>query len=380
MNIRLFAPFLGEEELKEIADSFNASWIGLGPKVQEFEKKFSEFTRMKSAIAVNSATSALHLAVSAFKFPSGKKVLVPAITFASSAFAPVYNGLEPVFVDVNEDDVTMSVDDLLEKCDKDCVAVIPVHYAGQPVKMDLVSEIAKKYNLKIIEDCAHTIGGYYKGKLLGNWGDIGCFSFEEKKAMTTGDGGMICSDDIELIRSLKSSRWLGIDKDTWLRVDSYTNADLADVKHWYYEINDLGFKYNMNDLAASIGLVQLKKLNDMNLRRSKLIEYYLNRMKELNIIKPLLPFQPEKYNYWIFGIRCNKRDELIAYLKKNGVATSVHYIPLTLHGFFKKWYNKCIVSEKIWQTFITLPLHYRLTFKEIDYIIDKLKYFEINYL
>jgi perosamine synthetase len=376
MNIRLFKPCLGEEELNNIKDAFKRSWIGLGPKVSEFETEWSKYIGCKSSIGLNSATAALHLAITSFKFPAGKKVLVPAITFASTAFAPIYNGLKPVFVDVDEDTISISVEDIRKKFTKDCVAIMPVHFGGHPAQMDLIVEFAKEKNLKIIEDCAHTVGSSYKGKKLGLWGDIGCFSFEEKKAMTTGDGGMMCSDDEELIAPMKACRWVGIDKDTWKRVEGYTDKQANDAKHWYYEIASLGFKYNMNDLSASIGLAQLKKLDWMNSERSKHIKRYIDGTKNLKHIKLLMPFEPDNNNYWLFGVRCKKRDELIMHLKSKGIATSVHYVPLMLFPYFKKWDNGCATSKRIWNTFITLPLFVELTEKEIDYIIDALVEFD----
>lgn len=373
MNVRLFAPHLGDDELNEIKDSFKKSWVGLGEKVAIFERDFCDYLNCKSSIAVNSATAALHLSLSVFRFPRGKKALVPDITFASTAFAPIYNGLEPVFVDVNRDDVSISVEDLEKKWDKDCVAVLPVHYGGQPAHMDEITEFAKIKNLKVIEDCAHTIGAEYKRKKLGLWGDIGCFSFEEKKAMTTGDGGMICSNDASLISSLRSKRWLGIDRDTWKRVNHNTEDD---SKHWYYDINDLGFKYNMNDLSASIGIVQLRKLDEMNGIRSGIISKYIDGMKLLNHIKPILPYEPFKYSYWLFGARCEKRDDLIRFMKKNGIATGVHYVPLNIVNYFKQWYSKCETAEEIWKSFVTLPLHVQLTDDEISFVLEKLYEFE----
>ena len=376
MSIRLFAPYLGEEELDEIRDSFKKSWVGLGEKVAKFESAFSEFQGCRHSIGVNSATAGLHLSLNAFKFGKGKKVLVPDITFASTAFAPIYNGLDPVFVDVNEDSVTISLEDLEKKYSNDCVAVMPVHYGGQPAEMDRITEFAKIKNLKVIEDCAHTIGASYKGKKLGLWGDIGCYSFEEKKAMTTGDGGMICTNNDELAERIKAPRWLGIDKDTFKRSAGYTAQDELDVKHWYYDINELGFKYNMNDLSASIGIVQLKKLDWMNKRRSEIIRRYLDLIKDLKNIKPILPFEPEKYSYWLFGIRCQKRDALIKFLKSRKIATGVHYVPLTLVNYFQHWKSDCAVSERIWNEFITLPLHVMLTDDEIQYVVESLHEFE----
>jgi len=379
MNIRLFAPYLGEDEINEIRDAFNRSWVGLGEKVNKFEIDFSDFIGCRRSIAVNSATAGLHLAVSVFSFKEGKKVLVPDITFASTAFAPIYNRLNPVFVDVNNDDITMSIEDLENKYDKDCVAIIPVHYGGQPAKMELIIEFAKQKNLKVIEDCAHTVGTEYKGVKLGLWGDIGVFSFEEKKAMTTGDGGMICSNDEELIKVLIPRRWLGIDKDTWKSSFDYINPNSYNTRHWYYDINDLGFKYNMNDLAAAVGIVQLKRLSWMNSVRSKRIKEYLQVFSRLKHIKPLLPFNPDENSYWLFGVRCEKRDELILHLKTNGIATGVHYYPLNMLKYFREWYSPCPIAEKAWESFVTLPLHVHLTSEEIEYISEKLVSFEKEY-
>ncbi|MBI5403576.1 MAG: DegT/DnrJ/EryC1/StrS family aminotransferase [Ignavibacteriae bacterium] len=379
MNVRLFKPSLGEEELNNIKDSFDKAWIGLGPKVARFEKEWCGYIGCKSSIGLNSATAALHLALTSFGFREGQKVLVPAITFASTAFAPVYNRLEPVFVDVDEDTVSISMEDLERKFSKDCVAVMPVHFGGHPANMDMIIDFAKSKKLKVVEDCAHTAGSSYKGKKLGTWGDIGCFSFEEKKAMTTGDGGMMCSDDEELIAPMKACRWVGIDKDTWKRVEGYTDTKALDAMHWYYEIASLGFKYNMNDLSASIGLAQLKKLDRMNADRSRHIERYMEGIRDLKNIKPLLPFSPDKNSYWLFGVRCEKRDELIIHLKSKGIATGVHYVPLMLFPFFKRWDNGCSISKRIWKEFITLPLFADLKNEEIDYVLESLKEFDRKY-
>jgi perosamine synthetase len=190
--------------------------------------------------------------------------------------------------------------------------------------------------------------------------------------MTTGDGGMMSSDDIELLDYIKPARWVGIDKDTWKRHSSTNSGDVADAMHWYYEISILGFKYNMNDLAASIGLAQLKKLPAMNKRRSELIRKYLDGIADLKNIRPLLPYEPEKYVYHLFGIRCTPREKVILHLKSKGIATGVHYVPLNTFPFFRKWNNKCDVAEKIWKTFVTLPLHSELTDHELNYILDAL--------
>ncbi|MBI4648420.1 MAG: DegT/DnrJ/EryC1/StrS family aminotransferase [Bacteroidia bacterium] len=374
MNIRLFKPSIGEEELEMIREAFDRSWIGLGPMVEEFEKQWAEFIGCKIAIGLNSCTAALHLALRTFNFPEGKKVILPSLTFSATASAILYNRLIPVFVDSDPVTLGISLEDLERKHDSDCVAVIPVHYAGHPVPMDKLTSWAKGKKLRIIEDCAHTAGGIYQGKALGTWGDIGCFSFEEKKLMTTGDGGMLVSDDPELLKDIKAMRWVGIDKDNWKTAQAYTSAN-KDAMHWFYEINLLGYKYNMNDLAASIGLAQLKKLPEMNKRRSEIIRKYLDDIKKINGIKPLLPFEPEKYVYQMFGIRTEKRDELMIYLKSKGIATGCHYTPLSIQPLFKKWGNNCPFIEQEANKFITLPLHADLTKEVVDYIIQKISEF-----
>jgi len=268
----------------------------------------------------------------------------------------------------------LDINDLENKYDKDCVALMAVHYAGHPLPMDDIIKWADDRDIRIIEDCAHCAGGIYKKKYLGTWGDVGCFSFEEKKLMTTGDGGMICSNNVKLLDQIKARRWVGIDKDNWKTAKKYTAAN-KDALHWFYEISLLGYKYNMNDLAASIGLVQLKKLTKMNTHRSKAIEKYMDGIKKIEGIEPLLPYKPNDYCYWLFGIRSDDRDSLILYLKSKGIATGCHYTPLSLQPLFKPYISDCQYIEKEHERLITLPLHAELKNSEIDYILEALNDF-----
>lgn len=375
MNVRLFKPSVGEEELENIRDAFQRSWIGLGPRVNEFEDAWKHFVGAEVAIGVNSATAALHLAVSSFGFPEGKKILVPSMTFAATATAILYNRLTPVFVDSDPITLGISLEDLERKYDEDCVAVMPVHFTGHPVPMEKLMPWARERGLKVIEDCAHTAGAVYRGKVLGTWGDIGCYSFEEKKLMTTGDGGMLVANDPELVKDVKAMRWVGIDKDNWKTAQEYTAAN-RDAMHWFYEINVLGFKYNMNDLAASIGLAQLKKLPAMNARRSTLIQRYMEGIADVPGVEPLLPFEPDNYCYQMFGVRADRRNELIVHLKSNGIATGCHYTPLSLQPLFSPWGHNCPFIEPEHNRFITLPLHADLTDEEVDYVVENIKAFE----
>lgn len=376
MNIRLFKPSLGKEELDNIKEAFDRSWIGLGPNVNQFEEQWANYVGAKTSVGLNSATAALHLALKVFNFPKGKKVLVPSLTFSSTASAVLYNDLIPVFVDSDPVTLGMDLEDMKSKYDKDVVAVMPVHYAGHPVPMDELMPWAREKGLKVIEDCAHTDGSMYKESPLGLWGDIGCYSFEEKKLMTTGDGGMMVTNQPELFKDVKAMRWVGIDKDNWKTAQKYTDTH-KDAMHWFYELNVLGYKYNMNDLSAAIGLAQLKKLPGFNARRAEIIQKYMEGIKGLENIKPLLPYEPGKYTYQMFGVRAEKRDELMIYLKSKGIATGCHYTPLSVQPLFKQYGNNCPFIEQEANKFITLPLHADLNNEEIDYIIYHLKEYRI---
>lgn len=376
LQVRLFKPSVGKEELANIQEVFDRAWLGLGPLVGEFEREWNRYIGASSSVGVNSGTAALHLALTAFGFPEGAKVLVPAMTFVATASAVLYNRLEPVFVDADPVTLSLSLEDLERKITPDCVAVMPVHFAGHPVPMDRLLEFARRHHLKVIEDCAHCAGGAFNGKKLGTWGDIGCFSFEEKKSMTTGDGGMITSDQPDLVEPLRANRWVGIDKDTWKRNAGYTDAHATDTRHWYYEVAVLGYKYNMNDLMAAIGLAQLKKLDRMNERRSAIIRRYLNGLEGCRAVQPLLPYHLENSAYWIFGVRCQRRDQLLLYLKGRGIATGVHYTPISMHPLFHRYSSPIPRAQEIYETMLTLPLHADLTDEEVDYVVDAVRQFD----
>lgn len=357
-----------------VQEVFEHSWVGLGPKVAKFEKAWENHLGCSEAIALNSATAALHLALAVFNFPPGKKVLVPALTFSSTASAVLYNQLEPIFVDSDPETLCMDFKDLCLKYDKDCVAVIPVHYSGHPVEMEKLVPWAREKGLRIIEDCAHTTGSNYKGTMLGRWGDISCFSFEEKKLMTTGDGGMMCANDPDILKNVRAMRWVGIDKDNWKTAQKYTSHDRS-VRHWFYEINRLGYKYNMNDLAAAIGLIQLEKLPNMNQKRAGLIALYVQELSLIPEVELLVPYDYKSHIYQIFGIRLDRRDELMLHLKEKEIATGCHYTPLSIQPLFEKWGGNCPYIEKEHERFITLPLHVGLSTDDVIYISKSIKDF-----
>lgn len=375
-NIRLFKPSLGNEEIQAIKKVFKRSWIGFGPEVKKFESSFSKFIGLKYSVGVTSCSAALHIALASKNFKKKKKVLVPAMTFSATAAAALYNGLDPVFVDINEYDLNINFDDLKKKYSKDCVAVIPVHVGGHPCEMEKIIPWAKKKNLLVIEDCAHTIGGIYKGKMLGTWGDVSCFSFEEKKMLTTGDGGMICTNNKSLAIKFRSLSFHGWNRDPWSRYKKSLSKKNLNERHWYYQITDLGFKYNMNDLMAAIGQAQLKKLNSFNLKRNLGVKKYLNGIQDCKNIKPYFLKKYKKIAYWMFAIRSKKRDQLITFLKKRGIATSVYWIPVPMHPLYKKFKSRIPVTKRVWRELVTLPLFSDIKKEEINYVIKYIKEFD----
>lgn len=367
-KIRLFKPALGKPELKEIKKVFDKSWIGYGPKVKEFEKVWCKYFNVKYAVGVNSCTAALHTALAANKFKKGKKVLVPSISFSATAAVVLYCDLIPVFVDINEYDLNMNFHDLENKYSKDCVAIIPVHFGGHPCEMEKIIPWANKKKLIVIEDCAETCGGSYRGKKLGTWGDFGCYSFEEKKIMTTGDGGMITTNNKKKSLLLKSFSFHGWDKDPLLRHKKSLSKNKIKTNHWDYDIREIGYKYNMNDLMASIGISQFKKLNWLNSSRSNLIKVYKKELSKSDNIKFSFPYNLKNASYWMMSIRNKHRDKLIKFLKKKGVASSVHLKPLPLLSVYKKFNAKIPTARRVWKELISLPLFPELKVNQVKKI------------
>ena len=376
-NIRLFKPSIGNEELSNIKKIFKTAWLGYGDKVNEFENKFSKFIGRKYAVGVNSGTAALHLALLSQDFKKGKKVLIPSITFSATAAAVLYCGLIPVFVDVNQNDLNINLEDLKKKYTKDCVALICVHMGGHLCLMDKIQPWAKKKKLFLVEDCAETCGATYKNKKIGNWSDISCFSFEEKKIITTGDGGMLVLDKKKDYEKLKSLSFHGWDIDPWRRHKLSFEKKKLSTKHWNYEIKNLGYKYNMNDLMAAIGLAQFKKINLLNKKRENILKKYLKGIKDCKYISPTYPYKLKNSSYWLFSVNCEFRDDLITFLKKKNISTAVHFVPLPLNYLYKKYKKgKLENAYKNWKKIVSLPFFPDLESKNINYIIKCLKTFD----
>ncbi len=380
--IQVFKPSFGEEELEALREPFRTGWIGLGPKTTEFEGKFASYVGAKHAVALNSATAALHLALASLKLGEGDEVLVPAITFVSTAHSVMYVGATPVFVDVCPDTLCIDVEDMGRKISERTKAVIPVHYGGHPCEMDEVLELAREHGLLVIEDAAHACGAEYKERKIGNIGDATCFSFQAIKNLAVGDGGMVTTNHLEIMRSLKRLRWVGIDKSTWERTEDViqllkTGASKHIAYSWYYEVKELGYKYHMNDIAAAIGIVQLEKLDRNNARRGEIVKRYNDAFRGISWIESPIDKKYVRNAYHNYVIKTPYRDDLCIYLKERGIATGVHYMPVHLHPYYRTRIEASApVAESIWTRLLTLPLYPDLTEAQVEYIIDSVKSFK----
>jgi len=260
-------------------------------------------------------------------------------------------------------------------------AVIPVHYGGHPCEMDEIMEIAHKEGLIVVEDAAHACGSEYKKRKIGSIGDATCFSFHAVKNLATGDGGMITTDNKEVYELLKRLRWVGIDKSTWERTEAIEEAMKSERKEygrygWYYEVNELGYKYHMNDIAAAIGLVQLKKLEKTNQRRREIVESYNQAFEDIGWLATPVERGYIKSAHHNYVIKTPYRDELNLYLRDKDIATGVHYMPIHLHPYYKGKHNANVpVAERIWKQLLTLPLYPDLRDVDVQTVIDAIKSF-----
>lgn len=365
MTIYLFKPCMGKEEMEAVNKVIESGWIGLGPITAEFEKKFSEYIGVPHSVGLNSATAALDMSMKILNIRHGDEVLVPTMTFVSTAHAVAYNLAYPKFVDIDPVTLDIDLEDLQRKITSRTKAIIVVHYGGRPVNMDKVMEIAKAKKLNVVEDAAHACGASYKGRKVGSLGDIGCFSFHAVKNLATGDGGMITLKDKDLANRSKKLRWLGIDKGTWDR------SKLDRSYWWEYFVDEIGLKNHMHDMAAAMGLVQLKKLDSMNGRRKEIAEMYTKAFKSVPAIEtPVMDDKDCQSSWHIYHIKYDKRDELSRHLDASGIQTGVHYKPIHLYSCYGNT-PSLPVAEKVFKRILSLPMHPNLTNSDVEMIIDK---------
>ena len=357
---------IGDEEINEVIDTLKSGWLTMGPKTIEFEKRFSELVNVDFAISMNSATACLHLALKAIGLKEGDEVILPTTTFVSTAEVVTYFNAIPVLCDVNAHDHNIDVSKIESLITNNTKVIIPVHFSGIPCDMDEIHAIAQKYNLRVIEDAAHALPSEYKGRKVGALSDITCFSFYATKTLATGEGGMATTNNEEYAASMKKNRLHGISKDAWNRY--------SEKGHWYYEVVDNGYKYNMTDVAASLGLVQLKRLDEMNLKRAKIAQRYNEGFKNNSKIKCLEFDESLKSSWHLYVIKVSNRDSLMAKLKESGIGTSLHFIPVHHHPYYKSTYNynegNYPAANKAYNESISIPIFPDMTIEDVDHIID----------
>lgn len=373
-KIPFAVPDITDDDISEVVEAMKSGWISKGPRVIEFEKKVADFLGVNSEniVACNSGTAALHLAVLALGLHDGDEVIVPSLTFCSTVNVIEHVGAKPVFVDINEEDYCIDVTQIEEKITKNTKAIIAVHYGGSVADIERISEICNKYNLVFIEDAAHAFTSKYDDKYIGNYGDFVCFSFYATKNITTGEGGMLVIKDPKYISKSRQLCWHGIDKNSW---DRYVCAG-----NWGYSVLDHGYKYNMTDIQAALGISQLKRAEEMKNKRRYLFKKYIEELSELEcyIKLPILDREKVENSCHLFPVVLKEnspisRDEFIDRMKELGVCLSVHYIPVHMHPYYQKYNAKLPKTEKVFKGIVSLPLFSGLKEEDLMYIVQCIK-------
>lgn len=363
-------PSIGEEEISGVVDTLRSGWLTMGPKTIEFEQLIAEYTGSKHAIAVNSCTAALHLSLQCLKIGRGDEVITTPFTFAATGNTIVNTGARPVFVDIKRDTYNIDPEKIEERISANTKAIIPVHYAGQACDIKAIVDIAEDRGIFVIEDAAHAIGSEYDGKKIGSFGTTTCFSFYATKNMTTGEGGAITTEDDALADELRVMRLHGISKDAWNRY--------SEKGKWYYEIENAGWKYNMTDIQAALGIPQIKKLDGFIETRRRYAHIYNDSLGEIR--EAITPFEDPRarhiYHLYPLLLDGPNRDGFMEKMNAKGIGCSVHFIPLHLHpyyrsmGFKKGDYPN---AEWVYEREVSLPLYPKMTPEDVDYVVNSVK-------
>jgi len=372
-KVPFYFPWISKEDKKAVLEALGSRWLTGGPRTREFEEMFANYIGTKYAIAVNSCTAALHLAMRALNIGPGDEVIVPVFTFAATANAPLFVGAKPVFADIDEKTFNISIEDIENKITEKTKAIIVVHYGGQPCDMKEIMQIANQHKIHIVEDCAHSLGAEYMGQKTGSIGVIGCFSFYPTKIITTLEGGMVTTNDEKIAKRIAILREHGMTKGAFEREKRAT---------WRYNVVDLGYNYRLNEVQAAIGISQLKRIDEINKRRIEAAHYYTQKLKEIRGI--ITPYEAKDriHVYHLYAIRVVRqenginRDKLYKRLSAKGIGLSVHYIPLHLLTFYKKMLKYKTGdfpnAEKVYKEIMSLPLYPTLKKAQIDYITEQI--------
>jgi len=386
-SIPFYRPSIEQAEIDEVVDTLKSGWLTTGPKTKQFEAEFAQYLQQKYAVAVNSCTAALHLALEAIGLRPNDTVIVPTMTFAATAEVVRYFGAKPLLVDCRPSDLNIDpadaerkIEEALAKGEK-VTAILPVHYGGQICDIAAITQLATKYQLQVIEDAAHCCPAYYRAdenspwQATGSSGAISCYSFYANKTITTGEGGMACTQNSTYAERMRIMSLHGLSRDPWKR--------FSNEGSWYYEIVAPGFKYNLTDIASSIGLHQLRKADRLHRQRTHWAEFYTQRLQDVEEL--ILPYQmPNRVHSWHLYVLRLKEDRLkinrsdcIAELKRRGICTSVHWMPLHMHPYYREKYGykpeDLPQAAAIYSDIISLPLFADLCEAEMNYITNTLK-------
>jgi dTDP-4-amino-4,6-dideoxygalactose transaminase len=377
-------PSIGEEEIAEVVDSLRSGWLTTGPKAKYFEEEFARSVGVPYALAVNSGTAAMHLALEAIGLAEGEYVATSPFTFTATAEVIRYFNAHPLFVDVDPATGNINPSELERVVDKAqregkrVRAVLPVHFGGRACAMDDILSIARKHSLKIVWDAAHAFPCSWGDKMVGKVGDLTCFSFYATKTITTGEGGMVTTEDGDFERRIRRMRLHGINRDVW---DRYTSSK-AD---WFYEVVDPGFKYNMTDIAAAIGIHQLRKAETFRFRRETIGKRYTEAFSDLPIFLPgMIGLPLGSIHAWhLYMVRLNldrisiDRDGFIKRMSEMGIGTSVHFIPLHLHPYWRNKYSLAPedfpASLDLFRRCVSLPIYPRMLDEDVDRVIEAVR-------
>jgi dTDP-4-amino-4,6-dideoxygalactose transaminase len=370
-------PEILSAEIKEVEACLKSAWLGTGPRVARFESSFAAYKGINTnkVAAVNSCTAALHLSMIAAGLGSGDEVITTPLTFCSTVNAIIHSGATPVLADVDPVSMNISPSQIRKSITERTKAIVPVHFAGRPCEMDKILDIASEFNLKVIEDCAHSIEGEFRGNKCGTMGDFGCFSFYVTKNVVTGEGGMIVAKSNTDIERAKVLALHGMTKDAWHR--------FSDTGYKHYQVVECGFKYNMMDIQAAIGIHQLARVEKNWQKRKRIWDMYRNSLKNLPLFLPPEPAKDTRHAYHLFTPLIDAkrtdltRDEVLNSLTKLGIGAGVHYLSIPEHPYYRArfgWKPETYpVAQTIGRTTFSLPLGSSLTDSQVSRVINSVQ-------
>ncbi|MCP4569677.1 MAG: DegT/DnrJ/EryC1/StrS aminotransferase family protein [FCB group bacterium] len=371
-GVPFYRQSFGRKEIAEVTDTIKSGWITTGKKARLLEEKICAYVGARQAMAVNSCTAGMHLLLKASGIGPGDEVVTTPYTFASTSEAILYTGAKPVYCDINYDSLNIEADTAAAKLNRRTKAILPVHIAGLPLHMDRFVSLVRSKKIKLFDDAAHAIGASYKGKMIGSIGDGSAFSFYATKNLTTGEGGMVTTRHAGLAKKIKLLSLHAMSKGAWKRY--------AKGGSWRYDLLDLGYKYNLSDMAASLGLVQFEKFDKLQAARKKAAARYIKNLQDIDALKMPLVEDCSDHAWHLFILRLRlkqlkiNRDHFIDELNKRNIGTSVHFIPLFLQSYYRKNLNlnrrDFPNADKAFREVITLPFFPDLKNAEIDYVCE----------